>query len=84
MHGRDRFVAVPGGVKRFRGRRRREPGTVWRLPWQNQRKPWFKAPRAFRNALERRFRRRVRELMHHERYEDLPATRQKDADWLWS
>lgn len=89
MHGKKKFVRVAGGaVKRVRGRytaeRIRRAARARSRPWQTRdQKPWYKAPRAFRNELERRFRAGVRELIHREDYDRLPARRHNDADWLW-
>lgn len=53
-------------------------------PWQNNDGGrWNKAPKSYRNQLERQYRAQVKNLMRHERYDDLPQTRRKDADWLW-
>lgn len=96
---RKRFFELPDGrIKRVRGRfpgKDRYFGSYYSAfegrhvsytpdPRRAEEKRHWKAPRWYRNALEKKYRAKIRDLMVHERYDDLPNRRRRDADWNWS
>ena len=70
-----KWIVLPGRTRRtIRNKRRNRPR-------------WESPPAWFRQALEAQFREQVRQLLRSgrpEALEILPATRRKDARYLWS